>query len=152
MNVWPEFDHNGDLPIGVYQAKMDEVLEHFGTPTLRRRLVGQRLERIYKLAISTGAVARFVVYGSFITNKSDPNDVDVFLLMEDSFDANQVTGEAALVFDHLAAQNMYGASVFWIRRMAAIGGEQTALEYWQIKRDKSFRGIVEVISDDSKQS
>ena len=74
------------------------------------------------------------------------------MLMEDSFDSHQVAGEAALVFDHLAAQNMYGASVFWIRRMAAIGGEQTAIEYWQIKRDKSFRGIVEVISNDSKQS
>lgn len=150
MKVWPEFDDNGDLPVGVHQAMLDEVIEHFGSPTLRRRLVGQRLERIYKLAISTGAVARFVVYGSFITNKPDPHDVDVFMLMEDSFDSNQVTGEAALVFDHLAAQNMYGASVFWIRRMAAIGGEHMAIEHWQIKRDKSFRGIVEVISDDSK--
>lgn len=152
MKVWPEFDDNGDLPVGVHPAMLDEVIEHFGSPTLRRRLVGQRLERIYKLVISTGAVARFVVYGSFITSKPDPHDVDVFMLMEDSFDSHQVAGEAALVFDHLAAQNMYGASVFWIRRMAAIGGEQTAIEYWQIKRDKSFRGIVEVISNDSKQS
>jgi hypothetical protein len=54
------------------------------------------------------------------------------------------------VFDHLAAQNVFGGSVFWIRRMAAIGSEQTAIEHWQIKRDKSFRGIVEVINDDSK--
>jgi hypothetical protein len=111
MKVWPEFDHNGDLPIGVHPATLDEVLQHFGTPTLRRRLVAQRLERIYKLAISTGAVARFVVYGSFITSKPAPNDVDVFMLMEDSFDSNKVTGEAALVFDHPAAQNVYGASV-----------------------------------------
>lgn len=150
MKIWPEFDTNGDLPVGIHHAKLDEVLEYFGISTLRRRLIAQRLERIYKLAISTGKVVRFVVYGSFITSKLDPNDVDVFMLMEDSFDLNQVTGETALVFDHLAAQNVFGGSVFWIRRMAAIGGEQTAIEYWQIKRDKSFRGIVEVINDDSK--
>jgi hypothetical protein len=31
--------------------------------------------------------------------------------------------------------------------MAAIGGEEAALEYWQIKRDKMKRGIVEVVAD-----
>ena len=150
MKQWPGFDHSGDLPIGVHQATLSEVIEHFGTVNLRRNLIGQRLERIYNLAINTGKVVRFVVNGSFITNKPAPNDVDIFILMDDSFEANEVTSEAALVFDHLAAQNVYGASVFWIRQMSAIGGEQTAIEHWQIKRDKSLRGIVEVISDDSK--
>ena len=74
------------------------------------------------------------------------------MLMEDSFDSNQVRGEAAIIFDHLAVQNVEGASVFWIRRLAAIGGEQEVLEHWQIKRDKTRCGIVEVISDDSEQS
>jgi len=31
-----------------------------------------------------------------------------------------------------------------------LGGEQEALEHWQTKRDKTRRGIVEVISDDSE--
>ncbi len=70
------------------------------------------------------------------------------MLMEDTFDSNQVPGEAAIIFDNVAAQNMEGASVFWIRRLASIGGEQAALEHWQIKRDKTKRGIVEVITDD----
>ncbi len=72
------------------------------------------------------------------------------MMMEDSFDVNQVSNEAAIIFDHQAVQNVIGASVFWIRRLAAIGGEREALEYWQIKRDKTRRGIVEVISDDSE--
>lgn len=65
---------------------------------------------------------------------------------------NDVAGEAAIIFNHMEAQNAEGASVFWIRRMAAIEGEQRAIEYWQIKRDKTKRGIVEVISDDQKRS
>jgi predicted nucleotidyltransferase len=128
MKQWPEFDRNGDLPIGIHRATLAEVLQHFATGTLQRRLVGQRLERIYQLALSTRQVARFVVFGSFVTAKPDPGDVDIFLLMEDSFDSTQVRGEAAVIFDHLAGQNVEGASVFWIRRLAAIGGEQEALD------------------------
>jgi hypothetical protein len=67
--------------------------------------------------------------------------------MEDTFDSRQVSGEAAIVFDHMAAQNIEGASVFWIRRMAAIGGEQATLEHWQLKRDNERRGIVEVVKN-----
>ena len=152
MKNWPEFDHNGDLPVGIHEATLDEVLQHFGTETVQRRLIGQRLERIYRLVSNTGQVARFVVFGSFVTAKPDPGDVDIFMLMEDSFDSSQVGGEAAIIFDHLAVQNLEGASVFWIRRLAAIDGDQEALEHWQIKRDKTRRGIVEVISDDSERS
>ena len=90
------------------------------------------------------------MFGSFITAKLDPGDVDIFMLMENSFDVHQVHGEAAIIFDHLAVQNLEGASIFWIRRLAAIGGEQEALEHWQLKRDKTRHGIVEVISDDSE--
>jgi hypothetical protein len=39
----------------------------------------------------------------------------------------------------------FGASIFWVRRMAALGGEAVAIEDWQIKRDGTRRGIVEII-------
>lgn len=148
MKEWPQYDSNGDLPIGVYQATLAQVIEHFGTDTLQRQIVARRLERIYALARSTGQMARFVVFGSFVTAKPEPNDIDIFLLMEDTFDSTQIIGDAAIIFDHAAAQNHEGASVFWIRRMAAMGGEQATLEYWQIKRDKTQRGIIEVVSHD----
>jgi hypothetical protein len=64
--------------------------------------------------------------------------------MEDSFEVRRVSAEARLVFDHAAAQNRLGASVFWIRRAAALGGEETTIAHWQIKRDGGKRGIVEV--------
>lgn len=148
MKQLPEFNKNGDLPIGVHKATVKEILERFGSGTLQRRVVAQRLERIYKLASGTGHLSRFIIFGSFITSKESPNDVDIFLLMENTFDASQIKGEEAIIFDHQAAQNFEGASVFWIRRLAAIGGEESAIEDWQIKRDKTKRGIVEVISYD----
>ena len=140
------------MPTGIYRATLPQVLEHFGTTTLQRRLVGQRLIRIYTLATSTGQIRRFAVFGSFVTATSHPNDVDIFLIMADTFDVHQVQGEAAIIFDHQAAQNVEGASVFWIRQLGAIGGEDEALAHWQTKRDNTRRGIVEVISNDSERS
>jgi hypothetical protein len=105
------------------------------------------LTRLYLLLVSTGKLARFVVFGSFVTAKPEPNDVDIILLMEDTFDLASVTGEAALVFQHMEAEVCFGASVFWARRSSAIGGEQAMIEYWQVRREGGLRGIVEIIPE-----
>jgi hypothetical protein len=143
----PPFTDSGDLPLGVHPASLREVLDHFGGGSAQRKAVALRLERIYQAARASGHLARFVVFGSFVTDKPEPNDVDVFLLMEDTFDASQLTGEARLLFDHAAAQAHFGASVFWLRRLAAWEGEQATIEYWQAKRGSGQRGIVEIIPE-----
>ncbi len=111
--------------------------------------MARRLEHIYTLALETGHLARFIIFGSFVTRKPDPGDVDIFLLMEDTFDVTQLSGEVALIFDHVVTQNYEGASIFWIRRLAAFEGEEATAAYWQLKRDGSQRGIIEVIKDDN---
>ncbi len=143
----PPFLENGDLPPGVHAVTLQEALVRFGSGSIRRRAIAQRLERIDRLARATGHLARLVVFGSFVTSKAEPNDVDVFLLMENAFDAGPLTGEARLLFDHAAAQAHFGASVFWMRRLAALGGEQQAIEFWQTKRDGGQRGIVEIVPE-----
>ena len=103
-----------------------------------------RLARVYELTAATGHTKRFVVFGSFVTTKSDPNDVDVFLIMDNLFELSEVTGEARLIFDHPAAQAHFGASVFWLRALAALPDEEQSIAGWQIKRDGTQRGIVEI--------
>ena len=71
----------------------------------------------------------------------------LFLLMEDTFDVRQLIGEARVLFDHAAAQAHFGASVFWLRRLAALGGEEQAIAGWQIKRDGTYRGIIEIVEE-----
>jgi hypothetical protein len=46
--------------------------------------VGERAH-IYALAKASGHVARFIVFGLFLTARPVANAVDIFLLMEDSF-------------------------------------------------------------------
>jgi hypothetical protein len=141
----PGLTENGDLPLGVHPASLREVLDRFGVGSDRRKALALRLDRVHRVAQASGHVARFVIFGSFVTNKADPNDVDIFLLMADTFEAAHLTGDPSLLFDHAAAQAHFGTSVFWLRRLAAWPDEQTAIEFWQVKRGGGRRGIVEVV-------
>jgi hypothetical protein len=143
----PPFNQDGDLPAGVYRATLAEVLERFGQGSLQRRAVADRLKRLYELTVSTGQLVHFVVFGSFVTAKDDPNDVDIVLLMEDTFDLASVTGEAALVFQHLEADAHFGASVFWTCRSGSLGGERAMIEFWQVRREGGQHGIVEIVPE-----
>lgn len=135
------------MPPGLHGASLDEVIRQFGGGSGQRKIVAERLSRIHQLAASTGSVRRFIVFGSFVTDKVAPNDVDVFLVMEDWFQVSNVTGEARVVFDHMGAHNLLGASVFWVPLAACLDGENESILYWQTKRDKTKRGIVEVTYD-----
>lgn len=143
----PQLTDSGELPLGVHKASLKDMLDRFATGHAQRIAVGDRLERIYRLAASTGHLARFVVYGSFVTDKPQPNDIDVFLVMDDEFDSDQLDAEQLMLFDHAAADAHFGASVFWIRRPTALGGEQATVEYWQAKRGGGQRGIVEIVEE-----
>jgi hypothetical protein len=145
--TFPPFNDDGDLPTGVYPASLAQVLRYFGRGSSQRAAVSDRLARIHLLAHSTGHLARFVVFGSFVTAKEEPDDVDIIMIMDDAFDLAAVTGEAALVFDHMQADAHFGASVFWTRRISALGGEQAMIEHWQIRREGGTRGIVEIVGE-----
>lgn len=144
----PPFEEGGDLPAGIHAATLRDVIERFGTTSERRRVMAARLTRAYAVAAATGSLGRFIVFGSFATAKPAPNDIDVFLLMENSFDVSSLTGVERLLFDHGAADAYFGGSVFWMRRLGALGGEEAAIADWQITREGRFRGIVEVVTED----
>ncbi len=144
----PIFNAQGDLPVGVHRATLDEVCERFGRETLQRRLVTQRLRHIYELAQRTGKVERFVIYGSYVTAKPAPNDVDVFLVMRDDFLLPDCDEEVATVFQHMQAHDKFGASIFW----TSVSGVLLVtidefIAYWQTKREPGKRGIIEVIAE-----
>jgi hypothetical protein len=145
--VLPEFNEAGDLPVGVYRVTLREVLDRFGLANQRRREIGRRLERIWRLAASTGGVDEFVLFGSFITEKPEPNDVDVILIVKDDFTTKNVSGDARLLFEHGTAQTSLGASIFWYPRSAALLPGSLEVERWQIKRDRTRRGIIVVTTE-----
>ncbi len=148
----PPFDSRGDLPAGVHQATLNEVLARFGHATPQRQIVTARLLRIYEIARQTGKLARFVIFGSYVTTKPDPNDVDIILMMRDDFREGDYSEDVLPVFNHLRVQRELGASVFWTRPGAVLlETVDEFIAHWQVKRDRSRRGIVEVVSEVSRE-
>jgi predicted nucleotidyltransferase len=91
----PEFDSNGDLPAGVHQASIEEIVQRFGHGTRQREVVTTRLRRVYEVAQSTGKLERFIIFGSYVTAKANPNDVDVLLVMSPQFRYSEYGEETA---------------------------------------------------------
>jgi hypothetical protein len=143
----PAFTDVGDLPPGVHRATLPETVARFGAGPLGRKTLAGRLERTYNLAAATTHLARFIVFGSFVRAKAIPNDLNVFMLMDDEFDAGRLGGEARVLFDHPAARTYFGVSAFWLRRLAAFPDEQAAVANWQMRHDGLRRGLVEIVPE-----
>ena len=133
---------------GSNRASFEEVLTRFGYGTAQRRLVTSRLNRVYELVRRTGKLERCIIFGSYVTANPDPNHVDIILIMRDDFREQDYTAEVLPVFDHLRAQRELGVSVFWTRPGALLlETVDEFLAHWQVKRDLTRRGIVEIVEE-----
>jgi hypothetical protein len=95
--------------------------------------------------LATGYLDRLLVFGSYVSDVDEPNDVDVILVMRNDFRSEDCPAESSLLFDHARANAELGASVFWVRPDMLLGEPlERFLAFWQIKRDGRRRGVVEI--------
>ncbi|MGH8588168.1 MAG: DUF6932 family protein [Gammaproteobacteria bacterium] len=141
----PPFNDTGDLPPGIHAAAWSEVERRFGMGSSARTRNLARLRHLYELASRTGKLARFLVFGSFVSATDGPRDVDVVLVMAPDFKLEEAPRECQTLFSHPDAEARFGASVFWIREgMLPEDSMGAFLDTWQTKRDGTKRGIVEI--------
>jgi hypothetical protein len=91
-----------------------------------------------------------IVWGSFVSNKELPQNIDLLLIMKEDFVVDKMDLEVKKVFDYVQGRIAFNADIFWAKSSI---GEDTInlwLETYQIPRDFESRGIVEVIIDDQK--
>lgn len=141
----PYLNNAGDMPAGLHRATLDEVMAAFGSGSTQRQLVAARLLSMYLAARGTDRLERFIVFGSFVTAKTHPNDVDIILVMRDDFVLEDCVEGSRMLFEHDQAETQFGASIFWIRPSLLLEPLDEFLAHWQVKRDGARRGIVEVI-------
>jgi hypothetical protein len=86
-----------------------------------------------------------ILWGSFVTGKESPNDLDVLLLMGEHFDIETLPEDSRPLFHHGEARIRFRADVFWSRE--AIGEDmiRLLLDTYQTSKDLKRRGIVEVM-------
>jgi hypothetical protein len=99
---------------------------------------------IIDLATTNGKLRRVFIWGSFVTAKPAPKDVDILLIMAEDFEVNEVALSAQSVFDSLRAKLLFEADVFWAR--ASIGHDllDVWLDTYPTSRTFQKRGIVEL--------
>ena len=146
----PEFQKDGNIPKGLYKATLQEVREVFGTGSAKRKLLIGNLENIIELAKSTGKLERVIIWGSFISNKDFPQDIDLLLIMRGDFDLDANPPEVKRVFDYVQGRIVFNADIFWTK--SSIGEEAIGLwiETYQMTRDFESRGIVEATINDKE--
>ena len=141
---------NGYLPPGVYEATLEEMITQFGSSTPRRQTLATYLQVLLQLARATGKLKRAFVWGSFVTDKPVPGDLDIFLLMREGFDQEFVglPAEQGCVFDHERARLLFDADVFWATETIGVKELESWLNVYQLSRNMQLRGIVEVLFND----
>lgn len=130
-----------ELPLDV----IAEVIGRFGSGTPQRRSVTACLDRVYQLAVATGHLDRILLFGSYVSSKDEPNDVDVILVMRNDFRSENCPADSTVLFDHARANDELGASIFWVRPDMLLDEPlELFLASWQVKRDGRRRGVVEI--------
>ena len=140
----PAFNSDGNLPEGIHVATAEEIFLRFVTPSARRQWLGEQLRSLLALAESTRHLARVFLWGSFVTGKEVPNDVDVLLVMTADFAVEALPPQQQVLFDHTQARLRFHADVFWTKVSIDAAVLHLWLETYQTGKDFTRRGIVEV--------
>jgi predicted nucleotidyltransferase len=142
--VLPDLNYRGELPPGVHRADWKEFQARFGGSSPRRAWLTGRLLALLELAATNGKLRRAFIWGSFVTGKPAPKDLDILLIMEEDFEVDRIDATAQAVFDSVRAKLLFESDVFWAR--SSIGSEllDLWLETYQTSRNFQKRGIVEL--------
>jgi predicted nucleotidyltransferase len=104
------------------------------------------LRELFSLAESSGKLRRAFLWGSYVTAKESPNDLDLLLVMAEDFTLDGLRQDQRVVFDYPQSRIRFHADVFWTK--VSIGQEvlNLWLDTYPIDKSMNRRGIVEVIT------
>ena len=143
----PDTDQDGFLPAGVHECSLDELEQRFGRfqysncrPTWMARLV-EFLSEVR----SAGMVLCVVVDGSFVSDKAEPNDIDLVLVLPENHDFSADLRPLAYnVLSRRMVRKRFGFDVLVAREHSAEMVEYVAF-FQQVRGEPHRRkGILKV--------
>ena len=96
----PALNSAGDLPPAIHRAGWDEIEIRFGRGSPRRLSALAKLRHLHELAARTGALGRFLIFGSFVSSTAEPRDVDIVLVTGNEFKLEDAPRESRTLFSH----------------------------------------------------
>ena len=128
----------------VHVASLKEIEQRFGTTTPRRQFLFARLKLLFNDLVATGAVKHLYLFGSFVSGKPSPNDIDLLIVMNSGFTTANLSGKTLEIFQHDICKIRYHADAFWVTE--AIGDDRIAdlLDVFSRDRERQEQNIFEV--------
>lgn len=132
------------LPPGIYRASLEDVLDVFGQGTDRREKA-ELLKSVVVAAHDYPTIKRVLIWGSFISTKPNPGDLDYSIVVEAGHSSGQIAERHRRFFVPSEARLFYGVDRgyllvydFPIERYAEL------LMFLCRDRRGEWRGIVEI--------
>ncbi len=139
----PEFDENGNLPLGVHFCTWEEFVERFGTTELRLRLIRglkMAMEDLWKAGCRI-----LYINGSFVTTKEDPADFDACYENE-TVDIDYLRIHAPKLlnyYDRATQKAKYKGEIFPSNQPVGDYG-LNSFEFFQRDRLRNKKGIIAI--------
>lgn len=97
----------------MHLADWKEFQARFGASPSRRVWLSSRLRALLDLAATTGKLRRVFTWGSFVTVKAAPKDLNTLRIVDEDFAVDRIAAQAQAVFDSARAKLLFESDVFW---------------------------------------
>lgn len=104
----PDLDKDGYLPPGIHLASLVEVVGRFGPASKARNSQAELLRQVVEAAKDYATIKRVLVWGSFITTKLEPADLDFSVVVSITHWRTKIDDEHRRFFVPYEAHLRYG--------------------------------------------
>jgi hypothetical protein len=125
-------------------ASIDQIRARFGCGTPRRVFLFQQLQAVIHRLRITGNVKQIYLFGSFVTGKDYPNDIDLLVIMNAAFSTASLSGKDLDVFQHDVCRILFNADVFWVTDSVGADRIEYLLDVFSRNREGQVQPIIEV--------
>lgn len=140
----PEFTSAGLLPPGVYAVGWPEFEERFliFNKSDQRLRVGEQLRLLFEEARRSGIVKKFLVAGSFVTAKAEPNDFDCLLVIDNAIIESPLPPYQYNLVSRKSVRKLFKGDIVPVLE----GSDEMSeyFEFFQTTRSDEQVGIVEI--------
>jgi predicted nucleotidyltransferase len=104
----PDFTSDGSLPPGIHAASLTEVQARFGTGSEARQRQMELLRQVVEAARFYPTIKRILLWGSFVTVKADPADLDYSIVVSVIHERTAIAAEHRRFLLPTDARRHYG--------------------------------------------
>lgn len=141
----PDLQSNGMLPPGIHAASLAEVTSRFGGRSAARARQARLLSQVVAAAIEYQTTKRVLIWGSFVTGKPAPADLDYSVVVSVDHDQTTIAEAHERFLLPVIAKRRYGVDAGYVLiRDFPVSVYVDRVHFVCMSRDGKPRGVVEI--------